>query len=259
MRCRATWCLSNNVGDALNAWIAHKITGDWPLFVPAAMGGVKRAMLVGSILNHAQEDTVVAGAGVARLAEGINPMAKILAVRGPLSRQVALASGAGCPDVYGDPAMLLPEWIRPAESKTHKLGLIPHYTDHARAMEWWGQAIQDGAVRLINVFAPVEEFVQQITSCEAVLSSSLHGLVVADAYRVPNEWVTIDKGMIGGDGTKYRDHALSVGYELRSPVLLNGMNPQRLLNLPKQRDLVWDTERSNALLRAVNEALHACS
>ena len=180
MTVRATWCLSNNVGDALTAWLVHRIAGTWPAYVPPAMEHLRRCMLVGSVLNHAQQDTFVAGAGVARLSDPVDARATFLSVRGPLSRQAVMASGGRCPEIYGDPAMLLPRWI-PRATPTCPVGIVPHYTDHARSLTLWGGHIQDGRMKIVNVFAPVEEFVHGLTSCEVVLCSSLHGLVVAEA------------------------------------------------------------------------------
>lgn len=259
MTTRATWCLSNNFGDTLTPWIVNKITGQWPAYVPPAMGGVQRAMLCGSVLNHAEEHTHVAGAGVAWLRDEVRADANYYAVRGPLSRQVVLAAKGQCPDVYGDPAMLLPRWINPGVvlGTKHAVGIVPHYTDHARSLVWWGGHIAGGRLKFVNVFAPVEEFVRDLCSCAVVLSSSLHGLVVADAYGIPCEWVTIDQRMIGGDGTKYRDHAAAMGYELTQPTELVGEPPERLAAIPRERKLTWTKEKELALFEAVQKAIRA--
>ena len=49
---------------------------------------------------------------------------KVLAVRGPLSRNYLLENGVDCPDVYGDPALLFPKYYKPHIYKKYKLGII---------------------------------------------------------------------------------------------------------------------------------------
>ena len=49
-----------------------------------------------------------------------------------------------------------------------------------------------------------------VKSCDLIVSSSLHGLICADAYGVPNEWIQLSDDLIGGN-FKFRDHMLSLG------------------------------------------------
>jgi pyruvyltransferase len=51
-------------------------------------------------------------------------------------------------------------------------------------------------------------------SCERIVSSSLHGLVIADAYGIPNAWLNSDGGAggsrPGGGEFKFYDYFASV-------------------------------------------------
>lgn len=211
----AYWCLSNNCGDALGAWLVQKLTGELPLW---ARPGDSRYILNGSILNHAKEHTICWGAGLASLKDEVHPQADIRSVRGPITRYIAHASGVKCPPIYGDSGMLCPDIYTPEGPRGVKpLGIVPHYVDMLRAWAWKANTPDAKDVVLINVFDSVENVIDQITSCRRIVSSSLHGLVFAAAYGVPSLWAKIGDS-IGGDGTKYRDHLLSVGVEPYEPL-----------------------------------------
>jgi pyruvyltransferase len=210
MSINACWTLSSNVGDQLTPYIIRKLTGKDPVY---AMGGADYThyILSGSMLNHANEHSVVWGAGLASMGDGVHPSANLLAVRGPISRMRAYACDARCPRVYGDPAMILPELYEPKRVKKHALGIVPHYVDAFRASQWYPER------HVINVLQPVESFVDEVVSCEAIISSSLHGIIIAHAYGIPAVWVKFSDS-IGGDGTKYRDYFMSVYGDQELPV-----------------------------------------
>ncbi len=220
------WCISGNVGDAYVPWLVRHLTGllpDWGR--PEDSGFV----LGGSMLNHCAPGAIAWGCGVAALKDEVSPRADIRAVRGPLSRAVAQASGAHCPPIYGDAAMLAPRLYSPDPSPSRfKLGIVPHYVDQIRVGAWareHARALALNGVRVISVFEPVERFIDAVCACDMVLSSSLHGLVFAHAYGVPAGWIQLGDS-IGGDGTKYRDHLLALGVEPYDPLDLREGIPE---------------------------------
>lgn len=202
----AVWCLSSNVGDALTPWLIKRLANQDPVY---AAGGAdyEHYMFSGSVLNHANEKSIVWGAGIANWSDGVNPKAKLLAVRGPISRLRAITCGADCPEVYGDPGLVLPRLYTPNSTKHYEVGVVPHYVDQFRAYSRYS-----GKVRVVNVLAPVETVIDEITSCHSIISSSLHGLVIAHAYGIPAVWAKIGDSILGDD-TKYRDYMLSVGID----------------------------------------------
>jgi pyruvyltransferase len=62
------------------------------------------------------------------------------------------------------------------------------------------------------VFSGAQEFVDQLCRCRVIASSSLHGLIAADAYDIPFVWISLSKRLVGGD-FKFRDYFLSTGRE----------------------------------------------
>lgn len=134
---------------------------------------------------------------------------KIYAVRGPLTRNLLLNQGIECPEIYGDPALLFPRFYDPIIEKKYKLGIIPHYVDKDCN---WIKSIQDENIKILNICSETHEFVRELKECEKVVSSSLHGLIAADAYRIPNMWLSISN-KIGGAGFKFYDYFASVKRE----------------------------------------------
>ena len=203
----AHWTVSDNFGDKLAPWIINKLQRQWPVVWVTPQFTSGYYVLGGSILNHAGPTARVWGAGIATLTDGINTEAQLLAVRGPLTRARALSCGAKCPPIYGDPGFVLPLLYQPKSAKTHDIGYVPHYVDQFRVHQRHPQA------KIINVLDPIEKVIEDIHSCRKIASSSLHGLVVAMAYKIPSAWVRWSDS-IGGDGTKYRDVFMSCGLDV---------------------------------------------
>jgi hypothetical protein len=212
----AFWCRSPsraNFGDALTPWLIRRITGRYPIF--ARPEDPRRKFLVtGSVIAYAGQGCTVWGAGVMTRQDEVSPDALLLAVRGPLTRERALAAGASCPEVYGDPGLLLPRFHRPRYGVRRGVGITPHFSNMPQLAAIWRPSSE---VHLIDLQAPVEDVAERISSCELVLSSSLHGMVASHAYGVPAVWIEFP-GLPYGDRSKFHDHQLSVGLDPRPPV-----------------------------------------
>jgi len=202
----------NNFGDMLTPFILEHYTGKPTVLADREHQG--KVLACGSILGRAlRKDDFVWGTGAMRNKEIILPKgAKIYAVRGPLTRSLIKGD---CPEVYGDPGLLLPEIYNP-EVQASGIGLIPHFNDFHKVQEIFsGQ-------RVINVKRPIREVVKQTKSCKLIITSSLHGLIVAEAYGIPAIWARIinikNYRRKAGNGFKFNDYLLSTGREERRPV-----------------------------------------
>jgi len=211
---------TENFGDILNKYLIEKISGKEVInFKDLAFlkNSKLRYSAIGSVLNQFEvEDLVVWGSGFIQKPKNLKFTVKeIKAVRGPLSKAVFDENSIECPVIYGDPAILLPKYFYPKVEKKHQYGIIPHYTDmDSENLEAF---MQNNEVKLIDVTSPVESFVSQLLECENIISSSLHGIILADAYNIPNLWVTINNGLVGGE-FKFHDYFLSNKKEIYKPI-----------------------------------------
>lgn len=206
-----------NLGDMINPWLVGKLTGIPPKF--AARG--ERVIAIGSIIRFARAGDKVWGAGCPSADQVIEPEAVFHAVRGPLTRRMVLDAGGECPPVYGDPAWLLP-LVHPDRGlpRTSRVGLIRHFTHRDRPMEL-GEGVREIEI-VRNGRAGIEAFLDEMLDCEAIVSTSLHGLIIANAYGIPARLATFDDGdrQIHGDGTKFEDYFLSIGLREVAPLNL---------------------------------------
>jgi len=190
------WSASSNWGDALSPHLVRLISGKPARF--EANPYCWKFFTVGSIFNYVDGYSTVWGTGM--IAPDSLPRQApnaIHAVRGPLTRERLMLSGIRCPRVYGDPALLLANFFHPAREVQWQLGVVSHYTD--KGHPWVAEAHKQDKVRVIDVCSGLEEFVHQVCSCERILSSSLHGLICADAYGIPNRRIILAGGLTGGD------------------------------------------------------------
>jgi pyruvyltransferase len=133
------------------------------------------------------------------------PVAKVLAVRGKLTRE-----RIQCSDMdhvaLGDAGLLCDEF-NTAPRKRYKLGIIPHFMD---ADDPSVKAIRalSSEISMIDVCAETKEVIRSAGECEHILSSSLHGLILADSLGIPNRWIQFPNSakLIEGEGFKFRDY-----------------------------------------------------
>jgi pyruvyltransferase len=209
---KITYCKdgTNNWGDYVAPILVEYISGQKTQFI-ISEGYTEEDdvyAVVGSILSWQQKPNLtVWGAGL--MCDGQSMLVKpkkVCAVRGPLTRNLLIKQGIECPEIYGDPALLLPRYYNPDIKKKYKLGIIPHYVDKNSN---WIKSIQNDDIKIIDICSDTYSFVDSLKECEKVVSSSLHGIIAADSYGIPNMWIKMsDK--VGGNGFKFDDYFLSV-------------------------------------------------
>ncbi len=218
---------SKNWGDALNPILIQKISGRTPLIVTKHTYNVRNASIysaIGSVLertninNCGHGNLIVWGTGFISGQGRLKVQPKeICAVRGPLTRELLLEQGHACPEIYGDPALLYPKFYKPESQKKYKLGIIPHYIDKNHAAIKNFQNNPD--VLLIDILGSINNVVDQICSCQKIASSSLHGIIAADAYGIPSTWIKFSDN-VTGNGFKFFDYFKSVGRVDEGPLVI---------------------------------------
>lgn len=231
-----------NFGDALNPYLVHRLTGVPPRFVGAGAG----VLAIGSIIKFARAGTKVWGSGTPRLTDRLSAEATYCAVRGPLTRRLVRDSGGTCPEVFGDPALLLPRLYHPHVTKRHAVGLIRH---HVHAGEAVTLAPDVTEIDILRCGAEeIEAFLDEVLASDVIVSTSLHGLIVAHAYGIPAVWADFSGAAtrIQGNHMKFLDFYASVGITDATPLDLSGiglLTAERVRGLARHMHTPPDLDR----------------
>jgi pyruvyltransferase len=172
-----------NFGDYCSWKLVQKIAGD--RINPAPKGfTAARLFAIGSILHYARDHDVVWGSGIngkhaSRRSFRFSSL-DIRAVRGPLTgRYFVEQLNIACPEIYGDPALLLPRFFPEfRRAPVADYVVVLHYLDKDRFPK-------DRPPEVVYADDPWETVMERITGSRLVISSALHGLVVAEAYGIP--------------------------------------------------------------------------
>ena len=231
---------SENFGDELSRVVVEKII----------RRSIQRGTLstedplllaVGSIVLHARDNDVIWGSGIRENPKEIHKIFSFLdvrAVRGPKTREILLKMGIPCPEVYGDPALLIPylfpEFKRAKEPKFDYI-IIPNRGEIAGFLPYKNVVLPN---------RPWHEVLNMILQSKLVISSSLHGLILAEAFHVPARllkmtWIE--------DLMKYQDYYESTGRKdfeyatsVREALQMGGERPGYFNPEPLLKSFPWD-------------------
>lgn len=191
-RLTATGPRKDNFGDLLGPYVVEKVVrsqdGLAPYPVPRRLPPPRRArtghlLSIGSVMHFARTGDTVWGTGVnGKIAADVYRFTAldVRAVRGLHTQRFLTERGIDVPDVYGDPALLLPHldprvtgW---AQDKQRRLAVIPNLNEVA---DW-----QDHPA-FVDPRGPLDQIIERLARSERVVSSSLHGLVISEALGIP--------------------------------------------------------------------------
>lgn len=206
----------NNFGDNMLPYIfkAFNIDHSWDSDLKSAT-----CVGIGSVMELVPPDFdgVILGSGAIRSNSSQIPPKNIAAVRGPLTRDM-LGQPSGLP--LGDFG-LLARYIAlpPRRLRRYKLGILPHYVDLACVYEH--PLARHDDVLLINPLDSVPSILAAMSACDAIISSSLHGLIAADSLKIPNaRFRAPTSGRITGGNFKYDDYYGSINHRAAEPIAL---------------------------------------
>lgn len=198
-----------NVGDHLSKVTVEAMLALRDLDLLQKRDKRRRLFAIGSVLHNARDGETVWGSGI----NGKIPQEQhrfsdldVRAVRGPLTRKVLMDRGLQVPEVYGDPALLMPLLFREeliGTARRNSFVVIPHFNEPPEKYAAYRQ-------QLVLPTAKPLAFVAALLGAEKVVSSSLHGVILAEAYGIPA--IYLDSGN-GEHRFKYDDYYQGTGRE----------------------------------------------
>lgn len=215
-RVNLEWVSNGNLGDELAPIIYNWMLERKGISQGATIGKSAHLMTVGSMVGSWNFDAVIWGSGI-HLFSNLNRLFAlrriqkfdIRAVRGPITRSALRTYGHECPEVYGDPAVLMPLIYFPKNiEKKYKTSVVLHY--HADSQ--WQMALDNyNDLHYLEIGTnDFSHYIDEMVSSEKIISSSLHGIILAETYGIPAVFLNTG-GYVEDALMKYYDWYYSTG------------------------------------------------
>ncbi|MBI0425842.1 polysaccharide pyruvyl transferase family protein [Psychrobacter sp. NG27] len=212
-----------NFGDELNLYIVSHLSNKKVKRVEKRQTDL---VGIGSILNwfpKRKNTYEVWGSGTLGPTELLNDEDyNISLLRGPLTKSL-LKKESIIP--YGDPGILASTLWSKNPQQVHDWGIIVHFT---QAKKPWVKKLIKNTPNSILIDVKNEDMADlmaQISSCKNIASTSLHGLIVADSYCIPNVWLW-EGNLHRGGQWKFFDYFSGI-----NRMYVDNVNPDDILSL----------------------------
>jgi pyruvyltransferase len=198
-----------NFGDYLSLKIVERIV-DGPVVVYKKTKAPKKKLLaLGSLLYFANTGDVLWGTGcnfkyTHKSDYNFNDL-DIRALRGPLTKVFLEEEfNIQCPEIYGDPALLFP-YLFPEFQKKEEPKYDYIFIPHLYEIGLFSNCSSDC---IVYPTQPWHEVIEKILDSKFVISSSLHGIIIAEAFGIPARYLRLsEKEPL----FKYQDYYFATG------------------------------------------------
>lgn len=204
------WIKGQNFGDYLSCIVVAETARKLGL-KKINLPEEQRFLAIGSVLHSAQDGDIIWGSGInGKIAINRHTFSKldVRMVRGPKTKNFLEKKGIKVCNVFGDPALLLPILLPDykRKSKLGKITILPNLNEI--------ELVKKRKPKFMHMVSPLKHWkkiLYEIITSELVLTSSLHGIVLAEAFKVPVRFVM----PMGGETLfKYQDYYLGTGRSL---------------------------------------------
>ena len=252
---------NKNFGDELNVHLINRLVKILNLNIKINFINLSQTQIydktlktfsfLGSIMHSLPPNVDVIGTGVNPNYNNICNSLNIISLRGELSKNYLIKEhGYKIGDiVFGDPALLIPrlfpEWLEPLPMYNNcEIGLIPHFNDIPHVKEY----INTFNNLNIEICYPNQDaltVINFIRTKKTIISSSLHGIIVAEMLNKNVKWIMYDASLASEGEHKYLEYFNSTGrYNIKystqiSEALISTLpkptyNDSKLFNLIKK-------------------------
>jgi len=193
-----------NLGDYLSYIVVQEMLSKKGLSLDTPISKTKHLYGIGSIIQGGAQNATIWGSGLKNGNKDFNWLTRltrkldIRLVRGPQTRKALLDNGYNCPEKYGDPAIIMPLIYKPNRQKKIKDYLVVLHLATALDIKEYLSPVCKG----------YKKFIDELCSAKLVISSSLHGIILAEAYGIP-AILLMDKET--NNMFKYNDYYYSTG------------------------------------------------
>ncbi|MCL4640019.1 MAG: polysaccharide pyruvyl transferase family protein [Pseudosphingobacterium sp.] len=134
----------------------------------------------------------------------------ICSVRGEMTKgRVEKILGRKLNVPTGDGGIITPYLFDKPIEKKYQVGVVAHMHEQDHPTFQRVLNFHKGS-KFINLRDDPYQVIREIASCEVIISSSLHGLIVADSFNVPSQWIIVTDAL-KGDGFKFADYYSAFG------------------------------------------------
>lgn len=225
---KVVYCDLKNFGDQLNKYIINKKGNN--CIVDIKKSNTSYYLFIGSLIQpeYCNKNAIICGAGYFLKNKTVE-LKEIKYVRGKYTRNKLIEQGYECPEIYGDPGLIISKIYNP----NTEIRKIISFTPHIYEIDLYLKMNKYNTIDFRTF--DVEKVLNEIITSKYIISSSLHGIITAHSYGKKAIWVNMfGNRILHGDSTKFYDYYSSLGIDKIEPLKIEDilkLNVNDLLDL----------------------------